>query len=277
MEQAFPQGDQDGWIDYDHLAAAYAQHRRIHPKVLRKLVEAAGASGSDPVLEIGCGSGNYIAAVQSATGCRCFGVDPSARMLDAARGQNPEVSFQVGRGEQLPFADSAFGLAFSVDVIHHVAARADFYAEAWRVLRAGGTVGTVTESEDMIRRRLHSHYFPDTIAIELRRYPSIAELTALMRQTRTPPPVSTPYYTPDKASRSRRAGSAFFCILQVVMQKTGIFSHVLASDRTHLQMSAERCKLLSEMGFGTFWRSRSTRLLTGLFQVRVLVGELNEP
>ena len=182
MEQAFPQGDQGGRIDYDHLAAAYAQHRRVHPKVLRKLVEAAGASGSDPVLEIGCGSGNYIAAVQSATGCRCFGVDPSARMLHAARGQNPEVSFQVGRGEQLPFADSAFGLAFSVDVIHHVAARADFYAEAWRVLRAGGTVGTVTESEDMIRQRLHSHYFPDTIAIELRRYPSIAELTALMRQ-----------------------------------------------------------------------------------------------
>ena len=83
----FLKGIRTGGSTSDHLAAAYAQHRRIHPKVLRKLVEAAGASGSDPVLEIGCGSGNYIAAVQSATGCRCFGVDPSARMLDAAQGQ----------------------------------------------------------------------------------------------------------------------------------------------------------------------------------------------
>lgn len=37
------------------------------------------------------------------------------------------------RGEALPFDNATFDLAFSVDVIHHVAARADFYREAWRV------------------------------------------------------------------------------------------------------------------------------------------------
>ena len=188
------------------------------------------------------------------------------------------MSFQVGRGEQLPLRGLRLwpGLLGGRDPPRRrprpisTPRRGGYYGPAGRVGNGHGIGGHDPPA------RLHSHYFPDTIAIELRRYPSIAELTALMRQTRTPPPVSTPYYTPDKASRSRRAGSAFFCILQVVMQKTGIFSHVLASDRTHSQMSAERCKLLSEMGFGTFWRSRSTRLLTGLFQVRVLVGELSE-
>lgn len=32
----------------------------------------------------------------------------------------------------------------------------------------------------MIRRRLHSHYFPDALAAEMGRYPAISELTALM-------------------------------------------------------------------------------------------------
>ena len=83
-------------------------------------------------------------------------------------------------------ADRMFGLVFSVDVIHHVASRADYYREAWRVLRNAGTVCTVTESETIIRRRLHSHYFPDTIPVELGRYPSVPDLRAWMDQAKAP-------------------------------------------------------------------------------------------
>lgn len=63
-------------IDYNPIAAEYAKHRRVHPEVLRRLVEAVGTDRDVNVLEVGCGSGNYITAIQTATGNPCFGIDP---------------------------------------------------------------------------------------------------------------------------------------------------------------------------------------------------------
>lgn len=86
-----------------------------------------------------------------------------------------------GRAEALPFASRSFDLVFSVDVIHHVGDQAAFLREARRVLRSGGRLCTVTDSPDDIRRRapLTSH-FPETVAVELRRYPPIATQAAEM-------------------------------------------------------------------------------------------------
>lgn len=103
-------------------------------------------------------------------------------MLAAAKAQSRNVTFGVARGEQLPFEDGVFGLAFSVDVIHHVGSLTAFFGEAWRTLGPGGTVCTVTESEDMIRQRLHSRYFPDVVTVELSRYPTVPVITEQMRQ-----------------------------------------------------------------------------------------------
>ena len=57
------------------------------------------------------------------------------------------------------------------------------YSECWRVLRSGGTVCTVTDSESIIRRRVpQSLSFPETVDKELTRYPRISELRAAMTE-----------------------------------------------------------------------------------------------
>jgi ubiquinone/menaquinone biosynthesis C-methylase UbiE len=91
------------------------------------------------------------------------------------------VTWVQGRAEALGFADEALDLVFSVDVIHHVADRATFYQQAARVLRPGGRLCTVTDSADIIRcREILSGYFPETVEIELARYPRIIQLEAWM-------------------------------------------------------------------------------------------------
>ena len=53
----------------------------------------------------------------------------------------------------------------------------------YRVLRSGGRLCTVTDSENIIRRRQPlSVYFPESVAVELARYPKIADLSEYMRQ-----------------------------------------------------------------------------------------------
>jgi ubiquinone/menaquinone biosynthesis C-methylase UbiE len=164
-------------VDYDQSASEYAAHRQIHPGVFRELCAVAGLDSSSYVLEVGCGTGNYAAALAETFRCIACGLDPSIEML--ARVSSERMQRVLGRAEELGFADRTFDLIFSVDVIHHISDKAAFYRAAARVLRPGGRLCTVTDSADIIRRReILSGYFPETVEIELARYPRVAQLEA---------------------------------------------------------------------------------------------------
>jgi ubiquinone/menaquinone biosynthesis C-methylase UbiE len=129
------------------------------------------------LLEVGCGTGNYSLALVEHSGAAVIGIDPSLPMLERARQRAGWADFRQGCAERLGLADETIELVFSVDVIHHVVDRAAYFAEAYRVLRPGGLLCTVTDSERMIyRRRPLSSHFPATVPHELRRYPPIPRL-----------------------------------------------------------------------------------------------------
>jgi len=166
-------------LDYDQLAADYARHRRLHPGVLQALLSAVDRGSR--VLEVGCGTGNYIAALASVTGCACWGIDPSDEMLAQARARSNAVDYRTGGAERLDFPADSFDLVYSVDVIHHVADRDAYLREAQRVLASAGRMCTATDSAWIIRHREPlATYFPETVEADLARYPRIPELCAKM-------------------------------------------------------------------------------------------------
>jgi len=167
-------------ISYDTIAEDYAIHRTVHPALLRRLIEHCGALSSPRVLDAGCGTGNYVVSLASATTAKCSGLDPSPKMLDVARQKAAPVSWFQGSAELLPFPDGSFDFVYSVDVIHHVEDRAAFFREAFRVLAAGGLFVTATDTEETIRQRAVSHYFPEAVEPELRRYPKPGEIPQLL-------------------------------------------------------------------------------------------------
>ncbi len=166
--------------DYDRLAASYAKHRWINPRVLELLVREI-ANTAARVLEVGAGTGNHILALVERTGCEGHGVEPSCEMRTRAEARGGKVAFTEGAAEHLEYETDSFDLVFSVDVIHHIQDRSLFYAAARRVLKPGGQVCTVTDSEDILRHRQPlAVYFPETVAVEPHRYPPIAALRAEM-------------------------------------------------------------------------------------------------
>lgn len=168
-------------LSYDQIASDYATHRSIHPTLLRRLVEFPHLTSETRVLEVGCGTGNYISAIESATSAKCFGLDPSAGMLEKATARSGMVSLTQGSAEALPYSESSFDFIFSVDVIHHVRDRRASFAEAFRALKPGGWLATGTDSEKIIRERVPlSHYFPETVEAELARYPKDGEVRQLL-------------------------------------------------------------------------------------------------
>lgn len=166
------------------MAAEYTQHRQVNHAVLSTLLQYVRVWGTSKVLEVGCGTGNYIIALEALTQCSAWGIDPSEQMLYWARKRSEKVAFQIGKAEELEFPDAFFDLVFSVDVIHHVSNCLKYFQEAHRVLETGGRISTTTESERMLRHRVPlSLYFPETVRVNLARYPRIADLRRFMKDS----------------------------------------------------------------------------------------------
>ena len=140
-------------IDYNTAAANYAKNRQIQPEVFKHLCTTSRIKIESRVLEVGCGTGNYITALKSTVGCQGWGLDPSAGMLATAKEKSVDIDFQLGSAESLEFQNDFFDLLFSVDVIHHVRDRPAYFQAAYRILKTDGHLCTVTDSETIIRRR----------------------------------------------------------------------------------------------------------------------------
>jgi ubiquinone/menaquinone biosynthesis C-methylase UbiE len=161
----------------------YARHRKADQRVVENLLSDGRITAASRVLEVGCGTGNFIIALEAATGCACFAIDSSEEMLKLASRRLEKINFKHAEAEEMPFEQSSFDLVFSVDMIHHLSDHAVYFREARRVLATGAKVCTVTESEWMIRnRRPLANFFPETVELELARYPRIPVLRRVMEQ-----------------------------------------------------------------------------------------------
>jgi ubiquinone/menaquinone biosynthesis C-methylase UbiE len=200
-------------IDFNHYSDVYARERRVQPALLTCLLASLSVDLNCAVLEIGCGTGNYLRAVCRESGAAGIGIDPSPGMLSEARQIDDSLRYEEGRAEAVPLPDHSVDAMFSVDVVHFIGDLAAYATEAKRVLKPGGRFVTATDSESDIRNRipLQSH-FPETVDVELARYPSIADqLTALRNagfQDMAEVPVRHAYRLTDISAYRARAFSS---------------------------------------------------------------------
>ncbi|MDT6986340.1 methyltransferase domain-containing protein [Streptomyces lusitanus] len=101
------------------------------------------------VVDVGCGGGRAVAEL-AGRGVHAVGVDPSPRMLAAARARWPRDEFREAGAEGLPFPDGSVH-GYRADKVFHVLrdpARA--VVEARRVLRPGGRIVLVDQDWDAV-------------------------------------------------------------------------------------------------------------------------------
>jgi SAM-dependent methyltransferase len=165
--------------DYDDYAPTYAWARSAVPWVLHPLERSLRSVRADAaVLEIGCGTGNYIRGLAAhAPGLLYVGFDLSQPMLREAQRAPSVIHFVRGdAARDLPYRVGTFALVFAVDVIQHIDDVARFYVEAGRVLATAGRLIVVTDSAETMARRSLTAFFPELLPIELARYPAMSVL-----------------------------------------------------------------------------------------------------
>jgi ubiquinone/menaquinone biosynthesis C-methylase UbiE len=108
-------------------------------------LDLAAIRPDETVVDLGSGSGmdSFLAARQVGGGGRVIGVDMTDAQLAKARRLAADagignVEFQPGHIERLPLADSTGDVVISNGVINLSPAKSSVFAEAVRVLRAGG-------------------------------------------------------------------------------------------------------------------------------------------
>jgi SAM-dependent methyltransferase len=134
-------------MDYDttDIAATYDAARSYAPEVLQQwldLVAVYAPSPLDLIVDLGCGTGRFTQPLSDRLGARVLGLDPSEKMLAAARskGHGQRVEFRQLRGEALPIDDGAADMVFMSMVLHHLPDPSETARECRRILRPGGRV-----------------------------------------------------------------------------------------------------------------------------------------
>jgi ubiquinone/menaquinone biosynthesis C-methylase UbiE len=103
------------------------------------LIERAAIHSDMKVLEFGCGTGMFSRRF-AATGAVLTAIDLSPELVaEAKRESNPNVSFQIGDIEMLPFNDATFDAVIGSSVLHHVHVEKALM-EAFRVLKPGRNI-----------------------------------------------------------------------------------------------------------------------------------------
>jgi SAM-dependent methyltransferase len=123
-----------GW---NRAAAAYeVSFATATRQFIEPLLEAAAIETGANVLDLCCGPG-FVGAAARTRGAIVTGCDFSTAMLQQARARWPEIGFDFGDAEALPYRDTNFDAVVSNFGIHHVPRPALALAEVHRVLRPG--------------------------------------------------------------------------------------------------------------------------------------------
>jgi SAM-dependent methyltransferase len=131
---------------FDEVAAEYDRNRPGYPgELVDEACRVAGLRDGDPVLEIGCGSGQLTRAL-AARGLRVTAVEPGANLI-ALAAQNlagaATVDFVNARFEDAPLPAEGFRAVFCASALHWVDPSVG-WSKIADVLVAGGTLALLS-------------------------------------------------------------------------------------------------------------------------------------
>lgn len=182
--------------NYSATATNYDRTRFANGyELILGMATAYGISGAGVLLDAGCGTGNYTAALAPFF-ARLEAVDMNSGMLGVARQKIAEldsadkVQFHQAQIGDLPLSAGSVDIAMLNQVLHHLpvepnwSAHAGVFTELGRVLRQGGLLSINTCSLEQLQDGYWSYaLIPDAVAAMQRRHLPLDVLESLLAKT----------------------------------------------------------------------------------------------
>jgi SAM-dependent methyltransferase len=132
----------------------------------RRALLLSEAQPGERVLDLGCGAGRFVRAVQD-HGAHPIGVEIAEAALQRARANAPDADLRLADPDQpLPLEDGEIDLVWCSEVLEHVADTAHTLSEIRRVLHSGGRLLLTTPYHGRVRdtaialARFERHFDP---------------------------------------------------------------------------------------------------------------------
>jgi SAM-dependent methyltransferase len=157
-------------FDYESLQVSYSGYRSTDPLIAAQVLQALG--DAQTVLNVGAGAGSY-----EPTDRYVVALEPSAAMRSQriSLDRSPAV---IGSSEAIPFDDGSFDASMAMVTIHHWKDIAAGLHEMRRVTR--GPIVLLTFDPERMPEFWINDYFPELIAAEKGRFPTMAQLREML-------------------------------------------------------------------------------------------------
>lgn len=120
-------------------AAAWAEEEAAEAPKYEPALARAGIGPGQAVLDVGCGSGVFL-AMAARSGARIAGLDASEALIGIARARVPHADLRVGDMSRLPFGDGVFDAVTGFNSFMFAPDPTAALREAARVARPGAAV-----------------------------------------------------------------------------------------------------------------------------------------
>lgn len=106
-------------------------------RLVDSFVRLSGLAPGARVIDLGCGSGTFTHLLKQ-RGYAAAGLDISPKLLELARRNYPDLQFDEGDVEALPYEEASVDGVLLSGIVHHLPDARLCAAEVMRVLRPGG-------------------------------------------------------------------------------------------------------------------------------------------
>lgn len=164
---------------YNKIGSGYNSTRRADPFITESLYALLEPAPLGLYLDIGCGTGNYLAALCN-KGLSFYGIDPSEIMLEEAAKKNTGATLLKGFAENIELDNGTFNGAIAVLTLHHWQDLLLGLKEVNRVLKPNSKFVAFSFSPEQMKGYWLNHYFPRMMERSSQIIPEKAEMNDLL-------------------------------------------------------------------------------------------------
>jgi len=246
--------------DFGKIALSYDQYREREKEVLDTLFELfENSRPRQLLLDIGCGTGRYSIDLTKRFRLNLVGVDKAREMIKIAKSKLPMGIFITGKIEDMisGFKPKSFNYVLLCQTLHLVD-RSKVFPEIRRILKDQGKLVIITFDQDQFCQDIFHRYIPHILAIDLQRYPDIAEIRKELEEMDFNVDII-------KVRCDRRISDAYDVERLVEKGKARFFSTLAHVDENELNESLEKMRreIVSQLKKGSITQEREHTIIVG--------------